>query len=163
MDINYCVNKWDENVFSDDSSDCSSRVYHNSLVLTMYILLLCSCFIFWFLGIFNTMNKRCIMLEAELHKIKNNENLLETKLNDSDPEEVTSNFIKEKEAVLNEINSRNKDQLFEELLEYVRKKHTNKTISGKSKSDSDLIQLDKNITTTNQPGLIGTFYSYFSS
>lgn len=163
MDIDYCVNRWDENVFNGDTHDCSSQVYHNSLVLTTYILLLCSCFIFWFLSIFNTMNNRCIMLEAELYKIKNTESIVENELSDSDPEELTSNFIREKEAVIKEINSRNKDHLFEELLDYVRKKNTNRSISGKSKSDSDLIQLDKDITTTNQPGFMGTFYSYFSS
>ena len=165
MDINYCVNRLDENDFSGDTHDCSSQVYQNSLVLTSYILILCSCFIFWFISIFNTMNNRCIMLESELCKIKNSESLIETELSDSDPEELTRNFIKEKEDVIKEINSRNKDQLFEELLNYVRKRNTNRLISGKSKSksDSDLIQLDKNITTTDQPGIMGTFYSYFSS
>jgi hypothetical protein len=163
MDINYCVNRLGENAFNGDNPECSSRVYHNSLVLTTYILLLCSCFIFWFLSIFNTMNKRCIMLESELYKIKNSKSLVETELSDSDPEELTSNFIKEKEDVIKEINSRNKNDLFEELLDYVRKKNTNRIYYGKSKSDSDLIQLDKNIKTTDQPGIIGTFYSYFSS
>ena len=122
MDINYCVNRLEDKAFSGDNQECSSRVYHNSLVLTTYILLLCSCFIFWFLSIFNTMNKRCIMLESELYKIKNSESLVETELNDIDPEELTSNFIKEKEDVIKEINFRNKDDLFEELLDYVKKK-----------------------------------------